>query len=73
MLFPFHEFFGGVTNLVGGWLAARLGLNVTMHLGMGLQFVGLRGALIVLAALLSFKLPEVDESEPGRREAPRGV
>jgi predicted MFS family arabinose efflux permease len=41
MLFLFYEFFGIVTNLVGGWLAARLGLNVTMHLGMGLQVVAL--------------------------------
>ncbi len=41
MLFVFYEFFGIVTNLVGGWLAARLGLNVTMHLGMALQVVAL--------------------------------
>jgi predicted MFS family arabinose efflux permease len=41
MLFLFYEFFGVVTNLVGGWLAARLGLNVTMHLGMLLQVVAL--------------------------------
>ena len=27
-LFLFYEFFGVVTNLVGGWLAARLGLRV---------------------------------------------
>lgn len=41
MLFLFYEFFGIVTNLVGGWLASRLGLNVTMHLGMALQIVAL--------------------------------
>lgn len=41
MLFLFYEFFGIVTNLTGGWLAARLGLNVTMQLGMGLQVVAL--------------------------------
>lgn len=41
MLFLFYEFFGIVTNLVGGWLAARLGLNVTMHLGMALQVAAL--------------------------------
>ena len=28
-LFLFYEFFGVVTNLVGGWLGARLGLNKT--------------------------------------------
>ncbi len=40
-LFLFYEFFGIVTNLIGGWIASRLGLNVTMHLGMGLQVVAL--------------------------------
>ncbi len=40
-LFLFYEFFGMITNLVGGWLAARLGLNVTMHLGMALQIIAL--------------------------------
>ncbi len=46
MLFLFYEFFGVVTNLVGGWMAARLGLNVTMHLGMAMQVV----ALLMLSA-----------------------
>lgn len=41
MLFLFYEFFGIITNLVGGWMAARLGLNVTMHLGMAMQVVAL--------------------------------
>ncbi len=41
MLFLFYEFFGIVTNLVGGWLAARLGLNITMHIGMALQVIAL--------------------------------
>ena len=44
MLFLFYEFFGIVTNLVGGWLGARFGLNRTMHLGMLLQV----GALLML-------------------------
>ena len=46
MLFLFYEFFGVVTNLVGGWLGARIGLNLTMHIGMALQVV----ALTMLAA-----------------------
>ena len=37
MLFLFYEIFGVVTNLVGGWLGARLGLNRTMNLGLVLQ------------------------------------
>ncbi len=49
MLFLFYEFFGIITNLVGGWLGARVGLNVTMHLGMALQ----------VAALLMLTVPDV--------------
>ena len=41
MLFLFYEFFGIVTNLAGGWLGSRIGLNLTMHIGMGLQIVAL--------------------------------
>jgi len=41
MLFLFYEFFGIVTNLVGGWLGSRIGLNLTMHFGMGLQIIAL--------------------------------
>jgi predicted MFS family arabinose efflux permease len=40
-LFLFYEFFGIVTNLVGGWLASRFGLNKTMHFGMLLQIIAL--------------------------------
>ncbi|MEA3410812.1 MAG: organoarsenical effux MFS transporter ArsJ [Pseudomonadota bacterium] len=52
MLFVFYEFFGIVTNLVGGWLGARIGLNLTMHIGMGLQVLAL-GLLAVPDAWLS--------------------
>ncbi|QDE32972.1 organoarsenical effux MFS transporter ArsJ [Shewanella polaris] len=41
MLFLFYEIFGVVTNLVGGWLGAKLGLNNTMNIGLGLQIVAL--------------------------------
>jgi len=41
MLFLFYEFFGIVTNLVGGWLGARIGLNLTMNIGMAMQVVAL--------------------------------
>jgi len=41
MLFLFYEFFGIVTNLLGGWFATRIGLNLTMHIGMSLQIVAL--------------------------------
>lgn len=52
MLFLFYEFFGVVTNLVGGWLGARIGLNLTMHIGMAMQVVALL-ALTVPDAWLS--------------------
>ena len=44
-LFLFYEFFGVVTNLIGGWLGAQLGLNKTMNIGLFMQVV----ALLMLA------------------------
>ena len=41
LLFLFYEFFGVITNLIGGWLGAHLGLNKTMHIGVGLQILAL--------------------------------
>lgn len=40
-LFLFYEFFGVVTNLIGGWLGARLGLNRTMNIGLLMQVIAL--------------------------------
>jgi predicted MFS family arabinose efflux permease len=51
-LFLFYELFGVVTNLAGGWLGARLGLNRTMNTGLGLQVAALL-MLAVPAALLT--------------------
>ena len=51
MLFLFYEIFGIVTNLLGGWLGARWGLNRTMHLGLGLQVVALSMLLVPTASL----------------------
>lgn len=51
-LFLFYEFFGVVTNLVGGWLGAHLGLNRTMNLGLGLQVLALL-MLTVPASMLT--------------------
>ncbi|MGB0495974.1 MAG: organoarsenical effux MFS transporter ArsJ [Kangiellaceae bacterium] len=45
-LFIFYEFFGMVTNVVGGWLGARIGLNKTMNIGLGLQLIALSMLLI---------------------------
>ena len=47
MLFLLYEFFGIVTNLIGGWLGSRIGLRATLFLGLALQIV----ALLALSAL----------------------
>jgi predicted MFS family arabinose efflux permease len=52
MLFLFYEIFGVITNLVGGWLGARIGLNRTMNIGLALQVVAL-SMLLVPAAWLT--------------------
>ena len=46
MLFVFYEIFGVITNLVGGWLGAQLGLNKTMNIGLALQVIALAMLLI---------------------------
>ncbi|MGE6433631.1 organoarsenical effux MFS transporter ArsJ [Shewanella baltica] len=58
MLFLFYEIFGVVTNLIGGWLGARLGLNRTMNLGLGMQVFAL-AMLLVPAANLPLWLADV--------------
>ena len=52
MLFLFYEVFGVITNLVGGWLGARIGLNRTMNLGLAMQVIAL-SMLLVPAAWLT--------------------
>ena len=44
-LFILYEVFGVITNLVGGWLGARIGLNKTMLIGIVIQVL----ALLMLA------------------------
>lgn len=51
-LFLFYELFGVITNLVGGWLGARIGLNKTMNIGLLLQVVAL-SMLLVPATMLT--------------------
>lgn len=52
-LFLLYEFFGIVTNLLGGWLASRLGLRVTLVAGLALQV-----AALGLLSLLDPQWPE---------------
>lgn len=51
MLFLFYEVFGVITNLVGGWLGARIGLNRTMNIGLAMQVVALSMLLMPAAWL----------------------
>ena len=51
-LFLLYEFFGMVTNLYGGWLATRIGLNSTLQIGLLLQILAL-AMLTVDSTLLS--------------------
>jgi MFS family permease len=46
-LFLFYEFFGVVTNLLGGWIAARMGLRVTLFSGLALQVIALSALAFV--------------------------
>lgn len=46
-LFLFYEFFGIITNLFGGWIAARSGVRITLYGGLLLQIA----ALTMLALL----------------------
>ena len=51
-LFILYEFFGILTNLYGGWLATRIGLNTSLHIGLALQILAL-GMLTVDPSMLS--------------------
>ena len=52
LLFIFYELFGVITNLFGGWVAARFGLAFTLLGGLLLQVIAL-GMLTVQPELLS--------------------
>ena len=54
-LFLFYEAFGVVTNLAGGWIAARFGLRSTLFAGLTLQIVACT-TLGLLAAQLTIPL-----------------
>lgn len=59
-LFIFYEVFGVVTNLVGGYIGARLGLKVTLFAGLSTQLaaLGMLG-VISLPALGGWAVPYV--------------
>jgi len=41
LLFLLYEFFGVITNLVGGWIGSRTGLRLTLLVGLTLQIAAL--------------------------------
>lgn len=50
LLFVLYEFFGVVTNLIGGWIGSRLGLKITLFTGLGLQVLALSMLALLPAA-----------------------
>lgn len=46
LIFVLYELMGVVTNLTGGWIATRFGLDTTLHAGLTLQILAL--ALLAL-------------------------
>jgi MFS family permease len=51
-LFVLYEIAGVVTNLLGGWLAARLGLKITLFMGLAVQVAALLMLGLAPASLL---------------------
>ncbi len=60
-LFVLYEVAGVATNLIGGWLAARLGLKITLFMGLAIQVVAL--AMLGLAPASLLVVPYVMASQ----------
>jgi predicted MFS family arabinose efflux permease len=60
-LFVLYELAGVVTNLFGGWLAARLGLKITLYAGLAIQVLAL--CMLGLAPLSLLVVPYVMASQ----------
>ena len=65
MLFIGYEIFGVITNLFGGWLAARSGLRTTLLGGLGAQLIALGMLGLVPASVLSVAYVMVAQSIGG--------
>ena len=63
-LFLFYEFFGVVTNFLGGWIGQRFGLKSTLFGGLSLQLLAL-GMLAVGADALTVPLVMVAQAFSG--------
>ncbi len=60
-IFALYELFGIITNLVGGWLAARFGLKFTLFSGLIVQIVAL--SMLALAPEAWLVVPYVMASQ----------
>ena len=60
-LFVLYEIAGVVTNLIGGWLAARLGLKITLFMGLAVQVAAL--LMLGLAPVSLLVVPYVMASQ----------
>ena len=65
-LFLLYEFFGIVTNLVGGWVASRTGLRFTLVLGLVVQVVALGDERRRVARGRSAEGARLDEAQAAR-------
>ncbi len=63
-LFLFYEFFGVVTNFLGGWIGQRFGLKATLFGGLSLQLLAL-GMLAAGAESLTVPLVMVAQAFSG--------
>lgn len=63
-LFLFYEFFGVITNLLGGWIGARHGLKPTLIVGVALQVLAC-GLLAMFAGNLTIPLVLVAQALSG--------
>jgi len=50
-MFLFYEFFCVLTNMVGGWVGARVGLTSTLFAGLALQIIAVGGMMVPFAWL----------------------
>ncbi len=81
---PLYEVFGVITKLVGGWVAARLGLRATLLAGLATQIVALGmlalapeawlvvGYVMVAQALsgIAKELSKIEQQEPVKLVVP---
>lgn len=64
LAFVIYEFCGVITNLTGGWLGARFGLNLSMQAGFVLQIVALT-MLAVEPSLLTLEWVMISQALAG--------